>query len=207
MRVSGPAGGLPLVFLHGTPGSRDPIQAWERAAHARGLRLVTTSRPGYGGSDRQPGRSVVDVVADTAVVLAAIGVERCLVVGWSGGGPHALACAARLDAAAAVLSLASFAPYDADGLDWFAGLPDDSIVEFSAAARGEDELRPLISQWRDEAKDVTAPEMATALQPLLADSERAVLTQEFFEDVALNVREGFRAGLAAFASSSSMRSS
>ena len=194
VRVSGPGGGLPLVFLHGSPGSRDPIRAWERAAHARGLRLVAMSRPGYGGSDRQPGRSVVDVVADTAAVLEAVGVQRCLVVGWSGGGPHALACAARLDAAAAVLSLAGFAPYDADGLDWFAGLPEDSIAEFSAAARGEDELRSVISQWRDQVKDVTGSQFATDLQPVLAGGEQAVLTEEYFDDVALTVREGFRAG-------------
>lgn len=84
MRVSGPAGGFPLVFHHGTPGAVTPIRALERAAHARGLRLVTTSRPGYGDSSPQPGRSVVDVAADTAAVLAAIGGDRCLVTGWSG---------------------------------------------------------------------------------------------------------------------------
>ncbi len=86
-QVSGPAGGAPLVFHHGTPGAATPIRALERAAHARSLRLVTTSRPGYGGSTRQPGRAVVDVVADTAFVLQALGAERCLVAGWSGGGP------------------------------------------------------------------------------------------------------------------------
>ena len=83
----------------------------ERAAHERDLRFVTSSRPGYGSSTRQPGRSVVAVVADTAAVLASIGAERCLVAGWSGGGPHALACAARLEAAAAVLVIAGVAPY------------------------------------------------------------------------------------------------
>src|SRR5436190_280844 len=113
LRVSGPADGLPLVFHHGTPGAATPLRALERAAHARGLRLVTTSRPGYGGSSRQPRRAVVDVVADTAAVLANIGAERCLVAGWSGGGPHALACGARLDAAAAVLVIAGVAPYGA----------------------------------------------------------------------------------------------
>src|SRR6476469_5803927 len=96
LRVSGPADGLPLVFHHGTPGAATPIRALERGAQARGLRLVTTSRPGYGDSTRQPGRSVVDVVSDTAEVLAALGTDECLVAGWSGGGPHALACGARL---------------------------------------------------------------------------------------------------------------
>jgi pimeloyl-ACP methyl ester carboxylesterase len=195
VRVSGPAGGLALVFIHGSPGSRDPIRVWERAAHARGLRLVSLSRPGYGESDRHPGRAVVDVVSDTAAVLQVLGVPRCVVVGWSGGGPHALACAARLDAAAAVLSLAGFAPYDADGLDWFEGLPDDSVAEFAAAVRGEDDVRPVVARWRDEVLDVTGADFASGLEPLLAEGERTVLTAEFFDDVALTVREGFRAGV------------
>ncbi len=128
MRISGPAAGLPLVFHHGTPGAVTPIRVLERAVHARGLRLVTTSRPGYGRSTRQPGRSVVDVVADTDAVLAALGVERLLTMGWSGGGPHALACAARLPAAAGVLVVAGVAPYEADGLDWLAGMGEDSAA-------------------------------------------------------------------------------
>ena len=86
IRVSGPTDGAPVVFHHGTPGAATPIRALERAAHARGLRLVTTSRPGYGASTRQPGRAVVDVVADTTDVLHALGAERCLVAGWSGAG-------------------------------------------------------------------------------------------------------------------------
>lgn len=84
VRVSGPADGMPLVFHHGTPGSRAAFRGIERAAHARGLRVVTTSRPGYGGSTRLAGRAVVDVVSDTGAMLAAIGAERCLVAGWSG---------------------------------------------------------------------------------------------------------------------------
>src|SRR5438128_9476103 len=91
--VSGPADGLPLVFHHGTPGAGKRFRFLERAAHERGLRLLTTSRPGYGDSTRRPGREVADVVADTAAALDAIGAESCVVAGWSGGGPHALACA------------------------------------------------------------------------------------------------------------------
>ena len=96
VRVSGPADGVSLVFHHGTPGAAPPYGALERAAHQRGLRLITTSRPGYGDSDRHRGRSIADVTGDLAQVLTALGIERCLVAGWSGGGPHALACAARL---------------------------------------------------------------------------------------------------------------
>ena len=194
MRVSGPADGFPLVFHHGTPGAATPVRALERAAHERGLRLVTTSRPGYGDSSRQPGRMVVDVVADTAAVLAAIGAERCLIAGWSGGGPHALACGARLDAAAAVLVIAGVAPHEAEGLDWMAGMGEENIAEFSAAVHGEDELRSYLVQEREQIKDVTAADVASSLETLLPDADRAVLTGEFAEDLAASFREAVRVG-------------
>jgi pimeloyl-ACP methyl ester carboxylesterase len=195
LRVSGPADGLPLVYHHGTPGAATRLRALERAAHARGLRLVKTSRPGYGDSSRQPGRAVVDVVADTAAVLASIGAERCLVAGWSGGGPHALACGARLDAAAAVLVIAGVAPYRAQGLDWMSGMGEDNIVEFSAAVRGEDELRSYLVHEREQLKDITAADIVSSLETLLPDVDKAVLTGEFGEDLAASFREAVRTGV------------
>jgi len=135
------------------------------------------------------------VVADITAVLAAIGADRCLVAGWSGGGPHALACAARLDAAAAVLVIAGVAPYDADGLDWMAGMGEENIIEFSAAVQGEDELRPYLLQEREHLKDVTSAELVGALETLLPDVDRAMLTDEFGEDLAANFREAVRTGV------------
>src|SRR5215471_1730362 len=195
LRVSGPAGGLPLVFHHGTPGAATPYRVLERAAHARGLRLVTTSRPGYGDSTRQPGRSVVDVAADTAAVLAAIGADRCLIAGISGGGPHALACGARLGATAAVLVIAGAAPYEAAGLDWMAGMGQENIAEFSAALKGEDELRPYLLDQREQLKDATVADVVAALSTVLPEVDRAVLTGEFGEDTAASAREAVRTGV------------
>ncbi len=195
MRVSGPAGGFPLVYHHGTPGAATPIRALQRAAHARGLRLVTTSRPGYGDSSPQPGRTVVDVTADTAAVLAAIGADRCLVAGWSGGGPHALACGARLGATAAVLVIAGAAPYEAAGLDWMTGMGQENIAEFSAAVHGEDQLRSYLRHEREQLKDVTGTDIVASLGTLLPDVDRAVLTGEFGEDIAASFREAVRTGV------------
>jgi pimeloyl-ACP methyl ester carboxylesterase len=195
LRVSGPADGFPLVFHHGTPGAATPLRALERAAHARGLRLITTSRPGYGDSSRQPGRAVVDVVADTAAILASIDAERCLVAGWSGGGPHALACGARLDTAAAVLVIAGVAPYGAEGLDWMSGMGEENIVEFSAAVHGEEELRSYLVREREQLKDITAADIVSSLETLLPDVDKAVLTGEFGEDLAASFREAVRTGV------------
>ena len=195
LRVSGPAGGFPLVFHHGTPGAATPYRVLERAAYVRGLRLVTTSRPGYGDSTPQPGRSVVDVVADTAAVLAAIGAGRCLIAGWSGGGPHALACGARLAAAAAVLVIAGIAPYGAAGLDYMAGMGYDNIVEISTALKGEHQLRPYLLDQREQLKDATDADLVASLDTVLPDVDRAVLTGEFGEDDAANFREALRTGV------------
>ena len=137
----------------------------------------------------------MDVAADTAAVLASVGAERCLVAGWSGGGPHALACGARLDAATAVLVIAGIAPYGAEGLDWMSGMGEENVVEFSAAVHGEDELRPHLLGEREQLKDITAADIASSMQTLLPDVDKAVLTGEFAEDLAASFREAVRTGV------------
>src|SRR5207344_1348185 len=92
-------------------------------ATQRGIHLLSYDRPGYGGSTPQPGRTIADCVDDVRAIAAAFGIDRLAVWGISGGGPHALACAALLpDLVSAVGSLASLAPYGAPGLDYFAGM-------------------------------------------------------------------------------------
>jgi pimeloyl-ACP methyl ester carboxylesterase len=94
--VSGPEGATPLVVHHGTPSDRTQYRPFAEAAAVRGLRLICYSRPGYGGSSRQPGRAIADCAADTLAILEQLGAARFYTAGWSGGGPHALACAALL---------------------------------------------------------------------------------------------------------------
>lgn len=144
---------------------------------------------------REPGRSVIDVVADTSAVLRAIEADRCLVAGWSGGGPHALACAARLDAAAAALVIASVAPYPAPGLDWMEGMVAGNATEFTAAIEGEVQLRQYLEGPREHLKDISAEGLMSSLGAVLADVDRAVLTNEFAEDMAAGAREALRTGL------------
>lgn len=195
VRVSGPEDGLPFVFHHGTPGAGTPLRSLERAAHARGLRVMMASRPGYGRSSRHEGRQVVDVVADTEAVLGALGASRCVVGGWSGGGPHALACAARLPGAAAVLVIAGVAPFDAEGLDWLAGMGQDNLEEFGAAIKGPEPLRNLLQSLRVVLKDVSPSQIVASLENLLPEVDRAVITDEFGEDLAASFREAMRSGV------------
>jgi pimeloyl-ACP methyl ester carboxylesterase len=103
--------------------------------HGLGVRLITFDRPGYGESDRQEFRQVADVVPDVEAIADALGVEQFAVLGRSGGGPHALACAALLpDRVTRAGILVSLAPWGADGLDWFAGMSDSNIDEFTWAS-------------------------------------------------------------------------
>jgi pimeloyl-ACP methyl ester carboxylesterase len=109
-------------------------------------------RPGYGESTRQAGRSVADIVADIAFVADTLGVPSFAVTGGSGGGPHALACAALLpDRVLRCLTNVSPAPFGPDGIDgdaWLEGMTEGNVIEFRAAMVGEGEMRPLAERLR-----------------------------------------------------------
>jgi pimeloyl-ACP methyl ester carboxylesterase len=154
--VSGPDGGIPLVVHHGTPGERSQYPPFAEAAAARGLRYVSYSRPGYGGSSRRPDRAVADCAADTAAILAHLGADRCYTVGGSGGGPHALACAALLDdRVLACATLAGVGPFGAEGLDFLAGMGQENHEEFGAALAGPAELQGYLEQEAQAFAGVT----------------------------------------------------
>ncbi|MEM8931047.1 MAG: alpha/beta hydrolase, partial [Acidobacteriota bacterium] len=107
----GDADGLPLIFFHGTPGSRKMFDADELMARIPGLRLILPERPGYGLSDPQPDRTLLDWPQDVAALADQLGLDRFAVGGISGGGPHALACAHRQsDRLTHTIVLASPAP-------------------------------------------------------------------------------------------------
>jgi pimeloyl-ACP methyl ester carboxylesterase len=193
--LAGPEAGIPLVFHDGSPGSGLPFAPFVETLAERGLRYVSFSRPGYGSSTRQPGRSVVDVVDDTAAVLDAIGAERCHVLGWSGGGPHALACAARLPGRViAAATIGGVAPYPAEGLDWTAGMGAENIEEFGAALAGPDALIPFKERVAPEWRVVTPEQVADAFGDLIDEIDRGSLTGDFSVWMADGFHEALRVG-------------
>ena len=128
---------LAVFWHHGTPNIGTPPAPLFAAADRLGLRWVSYDRPGYGGSTPRPGRDVASAATCVAAVADALGIDQFAVVGHSGGGPHALACAALLpQRVRAVVSIAGLAPFDADGLDWFAGMTDSGVSSLGAAAEG-----------------------------------------------------------------------
>jgi pimeloyl-ACP methyl ester carboxylesterase len=191
--AAGPADGLPLVFHNGTPGGLVAFGPMTAAAAQRGLRTVMYARPGYGASTPQPGRRVADAAADAAAVLDALGAEQFVSAGWSGGGPHALACAALLpQRCLGAATIAGVAPHDAAGLDWLAGMAGENVAEFGAATAGEAELTAFLTAAAGELREVTGEQMIAGLGDLASEADRAVLTGEFASYLA----EAFRAALA-----------
>jgi pimeloyl-ACP methyl ester carboxylesterase len=162
---TGPAGAgtgapdarLPVFWLHGTPQIGAPPAPLFRAAADHGVRWVSYDRPGYGGSSILPDRDVASGAADVAVIADALGLDRFAVLGQSGGGPYALACAALLpDRVIGAVSMSGRAPYPADGLDWLAGMRPGAAAELDAMLAGRDALAALIA-----SEDDLDPEMFT----------------------------------------------
>lgn len=178
---SGGDGDAGVLFLHGTPSSALPYAPNAEDARSRGLRFVSYDRPGYAGSDPQPGRTVADAAADVDAIADALQIERLGVWGISGGGPHALAVAALSERVAAVASLASPAPLDAEGLDWFDGMGELNIHEFGLAQQGRDALEPSLRELADALRMATPTQLADELQTLLSAPDTAVLTGELAE--------------------------
>jgi len=146
--------GLPVVWLHGTPNLGPPPRPLFGAAARLGVRWLGYDRPGYGGSTPQLGRQVGSAASDVAAIADAVGARRFGVVGHSGGGPHALACAALLpDRVVAAVAISGPAPYGSAGLDWFAGMAPAGVASLTAATRGR-EAKEAFEADRPEEPDI-----------------------------------------------------
>lgn len=190
VRASGPEGGVPLVWHHGTPGCSLQFRHRRSEAHTRGLRYVTYTRAGALGSTRNPGRAVADIAADIEIVLDAVGADRCLVGGNSGGGPHALATGALLPArVAAVLAVCCVKPYVGQP-DFLDGMGQDNIDEFTRALEGEPVLRPYLLSQRDGILDTDAEGIITNLATLLPEVDRHLVRSESGVDIINGLQGG-----------------
>ncbi|WP_328324619.1 alpha/beta hydrolase [Kribbella sp. NBC_00382] len=193
--VEGPADGRPLVMHHGTPGVAMALEPIVEAAARHGLRFVTHSRPGYSDSTPQPGRRVADVADDVGALLDVLGADEFVTLGWSGGGPHALACAALLpDRCRAAAVIAGVAPYDAEGLDWLAGMGDENVAEFGAAAIGKDALDTYLAEASAELKDVQPDDIIAAFGDLLSAVDQTALHGGLADYLAASCRAAVSRG-------------
>jgi pimeloyl-ACP methyl ester carboxylesterase len=196
IEVSGPAEGEVVLFHTGTPSAGLLFDGLIDAGAERGLRHVSYARPGYGGSDRDEGRSVADCARDVTAIVDLLGLERFYVTGQSGGGPHSLACAALLgDRVIAAAATACPAPLDAEGLDWTAGMGEKNVDEFEAMKAGDDELRKYLEREADGLASVRPDGILAALGDLISEADRPVLTGRFAEFMASHIQESLRTGI------------
>lgn len=180
--VWGDPSGFPVLTLHGTPGSR--LQRWpnEDIYRKLGVRLVTHDRAGYGRSERRRGRSVSDEVDDVVALADFLGFERFGVSGGSGGGPHALACAALLpDRVVRATCVVGIAPLGPSGLErdaWLAGMDPENVKEFGWASAGEEVLTSELEREHAAMVQRVAADPTTVLGDFeLSESDRAQLTR------------------------------
>jgi pimeloyl-ACP methyl ester carboxylesterase len=165
-----------VVQHHGTPGSGLAYPPDVEQGRERGLRPITYDRAGYGGSTPNPGRSVADVVPDIEDVLDALGIDRYVSVGGSGGCPHSFACGALSERCLAAAAIAAPTPADADGIDWLAGMGDQNVEEFSAALEGPAALEPVIGREAAELRAATPEQIKEVWESVLPPVDADVLT-------------------------------
>ncbi len=177
---AGDRGGRPVMVHVGTPGGRRLYGPRTLAdAERRQLRLISYDRPGYGGSTPQPGRSMADCASDVRVICEALGIGSLAMWGLSGGGPHVLACAALLpDLVPAVASLASLAPYDAEGLDWLAGFSQAAVDEARLTLADQTKARALFQEDREKMLAAPPAQVALDLQGSTPGADLALLADE-----------------------------
>jgi pimeloyl-ACP methyl ester carboxylesterase len=185
-----------LIYHHGTPGA-GPLHADVLdPAQTSDLRVVELVRPGYGNSTRQPNRTVADVVKLAGELADHLGFDRYATVGWSGGGPHALATVAlNPERCVAAMSLAGVGMYGQADLDFLSGMGQDNHDEFGAALSGESDLRTYLESGLSEMQQVTGSQIVDMMGSLLPEEDREFLTGELGENLAEIFRWAVHAGV------------
>ena len=195
--TAGPEDGRPLVVHEGTPVGLVVNSRLGAAAAERGLRIVQVARPGYVQSTARPGRRVADIAADVAAVLDDLGSDTFVSIGFSGGGPHSIACAALLPGRClAAASVAGVAPYGVDGLDFLAGMGPENVEEFSLTIEGAEALTPFLEKEAVALRGITGEQIVGALAGLISGADAAVLTGDFADSLAAGLRSAVSNGIA-----------
>jgi pimeloyl-ACP methyl ester carboxylesterase len=182
-----------LVLHHGTPGDATLWAGWLDHCAQRGLRALAISRPGYGASSRRRGRRVVDINDDVNQVLEQLGISEVVAIGWSGGGPHAIANGLDIRCQG-VITLAGVAAYGQQDIDFLAGMGPENHEEFGAAILGDDAINAWMERNAAGLRNVTGPQLRDAFGGLVGEVDRAVINGRFADDLAATMRHSLSQG-------------
>ena len=174
-----------ILFLHGTPGS---ALAWNSyLPEVKGVRAISTSRAGYGLSDRHKGRSVADDLNDQQQILDHFGIKSFVSVGWSGGGPHSLNMTREARCKAA-FTLAGVGEWGNADLDFLADMGPENHEEFGEALKGEAAIEEWMKANALGYNTIKGSELIEAFGGLIGDADKRALTPEVAELMAIGMR-------------------
>ena len=177
-----------IVFHHGTPGATNTWTSWMHEVESLGGFAFSYSRPGYGQSDRHVGRTVADNAKDIAEILEVLGITKTVSIGWSGGGPHALADTT-LPQNVAAISIAGVGAYGANDLDFLEGMGEENHIEFGAAVQGPEAIEQWMQQNSPEIAAVTGDQIIDAFGGLIGDADKQALLDGSAEETAASYRK------------------
>lgn len=174
-----------ILFLHGTPGDATAWTKWLKEITA--VTAIATSRPGYGLSARNRGRTVASDLENQSQVLDHLGITSFVAIGWSGGGPHSLNMT-RDSRCVAAFTLAGVGEYGREDLDFLAGMGPENHDEFGEALRGEAAITAWMERNAVSFRDVTGAQMIEAFGGLIGDADKRALTPQVAEENAATLR-------------------
>ena len=188
---NGVASDKAILFLHGTPGDATVWNKW--LAEVTSVRAIATSRPGYGNSDREKGRTVASDLENQREILDFFGVNSFVSIGWSGGGPHSLNMT-RDPRCAAAFTLAGVGEFGRNDLNFLDGMGPENHDEFGAAMKGE----ATVTEWMEKNgpafRNVTGADLITAFGGLIGDADKRALTPDVAEKDAASIRSALAQG-------------
>jgi pimeloyl-ACP methyl ester carboxylesterase len=187
-----------LILHHGTPTSMTVWGTWLAAAAELGIRAIAFTRPGYASSDRKVGRSIIDANDDLEEILNQLAVENFVSVGWSGGGPYALA-SGLLNKCSGVQLIASVSPYDAEDFDWFQDQTPGMVEEAKISARSLEDSINFKENYYKEFRDMTAEQFLTEYAKRLSFESFETAYREFSKDLSFSMHEALRDGVIGYA--------
>lgn len=182
-----------VIFHHGTPSDASLWNEWLEYLESRGIGAIAYSRAGYGKSSRRSGRRVISANYDTLELVKDFEVGTFVSLGWSGGGPHALANTL-IAQCRGVITLAGVAKFGARDLDFLTGMGEENEVEFAAAVAGESQLTEWMNQNAIDFAKVSSEDLKQALGGLISQPDKEILTDHYAENMAATFRSGLANG-------------
>jgi pimeloyl-ACP methyl ester carboxylesterase len=189
----GDPNGRPVVFLHGLGSSMYGVHPDESIAERLGVRLIAPDRPGIGPSDPEPRRTLADWADDLASLLDELGLDRVSLVGWSAGGPHALAFAAtQPDRVERVVLVSSAAPLHDPGT--MAHLDNRWRAVGLMARHAPSLMRPTFNGTAQSFRRDPEGVIDHSIQAMVAVDQAVAGRPEIREQLMLAAQDAFRQG-------------